>query len=82
MDFPSSWQSSHRLPVMTRKRLPGRRPNQTIDVEFDGVSYAICIGFYADNGHPAEIFSAGALADLLAEHAPEADGTMAGRNAE
>ena len=45
---------------MTRQRLKNRRPNETIDVEFDGVSYAICIGYYTDDGRPGEIFSAGA----------------------
>ena len=45
---------------MTRECLPGRRPNETIDVEFDGVMYAVCVGFYTDSGRPGEIFSAGA----------------------
>ena len=44
---------------LTRERLPNRRPNATIDLEFDGVPYAITIGFFPD-GRPGEVFTRGA----------------------
>ena len=44
---------------MSRERLLNRRPNETIDVEFDGVSYSVCIGFYLD-GRPGEAFTGNA----------------------
>ncbi len=31
-----------------------------MDIEFDGVSYSVCVGFYTDDGRPGELFSAGA----------------------
>ena len=45
---------------MTRQLLPGRRPNETFDLEFDGVRYAICVGRYPADDRIGEIFSAGA----------------------
>ena len=44
---------------MTRERLPGRRPNETTDLELGGARYAVTIGFYPD-GRPGEVFTAGA----------------------
>ncbi len=45
--------------VMTRERLPNRRPNETLDIEFDGVPYAVTIGYFSD-GRPGEVFTHGA----------------------
>ena len=44
---------------ITRERLPDRRPNETFDLEFDGVPYAVTIGFFPD-GRPGEVFTRGA----------------------
>jgi len=44
---------------MTRERLPNRRPNETVDLEFDGVRYAVTVGYFPD-GRPGEVFTHGA----------------------
>ncbi len=44
---------------MTRERLPDRRPNETVDIEFEQVPYAITIGFFSD-GRCGEVFTHGA----------------------
>ena len=45
---------------MPRERLPDRRPNQTIDMFYDGTRYAVTVGFQPDSGEPREIFTHGA----------------------
>jgi hypothetical protein len=44
---------------MTRKRLPDRRPAETIALDYDGTRYMVTIGFYPD-GRPGEVFTHGA----------------------
>ncbi len=44
---------------MSRERLPGRRPNETIDLEINGTLYAVTVGYYPD-GRVAEVFTHGA----------------------
>ena len=44
--------------MTTRRHLPQRRPNQTIDLDFDGARYAACVGYFPD-GFPGEIFIQG-----------------------
>ena len=44
---------------IARERLPDRRPNETFDLQFDGVPYAVTIGYFSD-GRPGEVFSHGA----------------------
>ena len=44
---------------MTRQRLPNRRPNETFDLQFDGVPYAVTVGFFLD-GRLGEVFTHGA----------------------
>ena len=44
---------------MTRERLPGRRPSETADLDFDGARYAVTIGVYPD-GRPGEVFTGNA----------------------
>ena len=44
---------------MTRQRLPNRRPNESVDVEFEGACYTVTIG-YRHDGTPAEVFCHGA----------------------
>ncbi len=44
---------------MTRERLPTRRPSETADLEFDGVRYAVTIGFFPD-GRLGEAFAGNA----------------------
>ena len=45
-----------------RERLPDRRPNQTMDLVFDGTCYAVTVGFHPDTGEVREIFTGGARA--------------------
>ena len=45
---------------MSRERLPTRRPNQTMDLVYDGTLYAVTVGFQPDTGEPREIFTHGA----------------------
>ena len=45
---------------MPRERLPTRRPNQTMDLVYDGTLYAVTVGFQPDTGEPREIFTHGA----------------------
>ena len=45
---------------MPRERLPDRRPNQTMDLVYDGTLYAVTVGFQPDTGEPREIFTHGA----------------------
>ena len=42
-----------------RRRLPHRRPNESVDVEFEGARYTVTIGYQQD-GTPAEVFCHGA----------------------
>ena len=44
---------------MSRRRLPDRRPAETAVIEFDGMRFAVTIGFYPD-GRPGEVFTHGA----------------------
>ena len=44
---------------MSRERLPDRRPNETIELEFEGTSYAVTIGYFPD-GRVGEVFTHGA----------------------
>ncbi len=44
---------------MTRQHLPNRRPNESIEVEFEGARYTVTIG-YRQDGTPAEVFCHGA----------------------
>ena len=44
---------------MPRERLPDRRPNQTIDMVYDGTCYAVTVGFHPDTGEPREVFTGG-----------------------
>ncbi len=46
---------------MSRTRLPDRRPNETLDLVFDGCAYAVTLGFYPD-GRVGELFTHGAKA--------------------
>ena len=45
---------------MPRERLPDRRPNETLDLVYDGTLYAVTVGFQPDTGAPREIFTHGA----------------------
>jgi hypothetical protein len=56
---------------MTRRRLPDRRPAETVNLEHDGQRFTVTIGFYPD-GKPGEVFVHGirtgsALDALLAD---------------
>jgi hypothetical protein len=44
---------------MARIRLPDRRPNETVDLEFDGARYSVTVGF-DPAGQPGEVFAHGA----------------------
>ena len=44
-----------------RQCLPNRRPNETVDLLFEGQRYHVTIGF-APDGRPAEVFCHGAKA--------------------
>ena len=44
---------------MSRARLPDRRPNETVELEFDGARYSVTIGFHP-SGQPGEVFAHGA----------------------
>ena len=45
---------------MNRNRLPDRRPNQTLELMFDGIYYAVTIGFFPTIGRVGEVFTHGA----------------------
>ena len=45
-----------------RERLPDRRPNQTMDLVYDGTCYAVTVGFHPNTGEAREIFTGGARA--------------------
>ncbi len=45
-----------------RERLPDRRPNQTMDLLYDGTCYAVTVGFHPNTGEAREIFTGGARA--------------------
>ena len=47
---------------MARQRLPHRRPNQTVELVFDGARYEVTIGFHPATGEAREIFCHGAKA--------------------
>ena len=56
----------------SRRRLPDRRPSVTHTINWGGNEFSISIGFWPDNGQPAEVFAAGqksgsALQMLLAD---------------
>ncbi len=58
----------------TRKHLPDRRPNRTETIQWAGKEFSVSIGFWPDNGRPAETFVDGAregsdLKALLADAA-------------
>ena len=44
---------------MSRRRLPDRRPSETVTFDYDGTSYALTVGFYLD-GRPGEAFTGNA----------------------
>ena len=44
---------------MTRICLPNRRPNETTNLTFGGLRFAVTIGFFPD-GRPGEVFASGA----------------------
>ena len=44
---------------MSRKRLPDRRPNETIELEFEGTRYAVTVGYFPD-ARVGEVFTHGA----------------------
>ena len=44
---------------MTRARLPDRRLNDTAEIEFRGVRYAVTVGYFPD-GRCGEVFTHGA----------------------
>jgi hypothetical protein len=44
---------------MTREHLSHRRRNETVDLDFNGVRYAVTVGLYPD-GRPGEVFTHGA----------------------
>ena len=48
-----------RQPVSRRERLPDRRPNETVDLVFGGMRYAVTVGYRLD-GHVGEVFTHGA----------------------
>jgi hypothetical protein len=43
-----------------RNRLPDRRPNETVDLEFDGTRYAVTVGYDPASRLPGEVFTHGA----------------------
>jgi hypothetical protein len=45
---------------MNRNRLPDRRPNETLDLMFDGTPYGVTIGFFPTTGGIGEVFTHGA----------------------
>lgn len=45
---------------MSRQRLPNRRPNMTVELEHEGRSYAVTIGFDPKDGRVGEVFTHGA----------------------
>ena len=47
------------IPTPRRHRLPDRRPNMTVDFQFEGQRYHVTIG-YALDGAPREVFAHGA----------------------
>lgn len=58
---------------MTRVRLPDRRPNATVALEYGGMRYAVTVGYYPETCRVAEVFTHGAKAgsamDLLLDDA-------------
>jgi ribonucleoside-diphosphate reductase alpha chain len=55
-----------------RQRLPNRRMNETVELDFDGTTYAITVGLYPD-GRPGEVFvhgsKVGSALDFLLDDA-------------
>ena len=47
---------------MIRLRLPQRRPNMTFGIEHAGLRYSVTVGYYAESGRVAEVFTHGAKA--------------------
>ena len=55
-----------------RQRLPNHRPNETVNLHFEGQHYHVTVGYFAD-GRPGEVFCHGAKVgsgmDLLIDDA-------------
>ncbi len=47
---------------MPRQRLPDRRPNQTVELIYDGARYEVTVGFHPATGEAQEVFCHGAKA--------------------
>ncbi len=47
---------------MPRQRLPNRRPNQTVELIYDGTRYEVTVGFHPATGKAREVFCHGAKA--------------------
>jgi hypothetical protein len=45
---------------MTRNRLPDRRPNETVELVFNGTPYAVTVGYFLDTERVGEVFTHGA----------------------
>ena len=43
-----------------RNRLPDRRPNETVELVFNGTLYAVTVGYFLDTGRVGEVFTHGA----------------------
>ena len=43
-----------------RNRLPDRRPNETVELVFNGTPYAVTVGFFLGTGRIGEVFTHGA----------------------
>ncbi len=54
---------------MTRKQLPNRRPNVTVETDWDGHPLSITVGFHPRTGRASEVFAdsakGGQMADTL-----------------
>jgi hypothetical protein len=54
---------------MTRKQLPNRRPNVTVQTDWDGHPLSITVGFHPRTGRASEVFAdsakGGQMADTL-----------------
>ena len=43
-----------------RNRLPDRRPNETVELMFNGTPYAVTVGYFLATGRIGEVFTHGA----------------------
>jgi hypothetical protein len=43
-----------------RNRLPDRRPNETVELVFNGTPYAVTVGYFLATGRVGEVFTHGA----------------------